>query len=502
MAQRKRIILLAILIDIPIFVAIGFYLSRGEKSTEAVYPERFTDTAAYCVGKQTTRLRFAASQIQQLQTALNSLNECTTIELGAGTFVLNNALTINGVDGVMLKGAGKTATTLRFVGAGNVNGVDVEAASSFTIRDLTILDSPKNGLEVRLSENLVIDNVRVTWSATQGAARSNNGAYGVYPVNVVNVLLQNTESYYASDAGLYVGQCINAIVRRNRAEHNVMGLEIENTVNADVYENTVRNNTGGMLSYDLNKNTIVSRNIRMHHNTIENNNNDNFGSAGIVKSVPAGVGLILTATREVEVYANSFANNNTTDLAIVNGLVSETPDFSQWPMNNWRAHDIYIHDNVFKGGSGTSVDNGRTDEANRPLGLLTALLLSELNRQRAEAGKAALPMANVLYDGVDDGRTILTMTTYFGNHPGNENGICLRNNSGQTPSLIDMNFPALLQNSESPTDATISNAIRKGEVIYYEGTAAAAELYGGQSPAGFQCEGFVASGVAVNAPGP
>lgn len=502
MSGKVRLILLA-LIGLPLLGVLFVYISRAEKRTEAEYPEVFADSAAYCAGKETVVLKFSPAQTAELQTALNSLAECTILELGAGTFTLNNALTIASVNGVTLKGAGKTATTLKFENAGNVNGVDVEAANSFTIRDLTILDSPKNGLEVRLSENVVIDNIKITWSNTVGDARSKNGAYGVYPVNVVNVLLQNTESYYASDAGLYVGQCINAIVRNNLAEHNVMGLEIENTVNADVYDNVVRNNTGGMLVYDLNKNTIVTRNVKLHRNTIENNNNDNFSSAGIVKTVPAGVGLILTAAREVEVTNNTFANNNSVDIAIVNGLVSETPDFSQWAQNNWRAHSIAIHDNVFKGGSGGAIDNGKPDAKNRPLGLLLTLVHAELNKQRVAAGQAAIPMPNILYDGVEKGRTILVMTTWFGNRKGNSNDICLANNSsgGVTPSIFDMNLPALLNNSEEPTEETIRAAIAAGDTLVYPGDAPAAELHGGAPPEGFACGGFRANPVPVKAPG-
>lgn len=50
----------------------------------------------------------------------------------------------------------------------------------------------------------------------------------------------------ASDAGIYVRQSRDVIVRNSRAEFNVAGIEIENTVNADVYGNTATNNTGGI----------------------------------------------------------------------------------------------------------------------------------------------------------------------------------------------------------------------------------------------------------------
>ena len=65
------------------------------------------------------------------------------------------------------------------------------------------------------------------------------------------MLIEDSASIGASDAGIYVGQSQNVIVRRNRAEKNVAGIEIENSINADVYENTATGNTGGILVFNM-----------------------------------------------------------------------------------------------------------------------------------------------------------------------------------------------------------------------------------------------------------
>ncbi len=498
--QKNKLIKIAVaVLLIPLVYGVGVYASRAEVRTDARYPERFTPASAFCAGNAAAQtLRFAPGQEAELQSSLNALAECATIELAAGRFVFNNALTITGVDGVTIRGAGQRKTTIQFVDAVNVNGVDVESANHFTIRDLTIIDSPKNAVEIRLSENILIDAVTTTWSNTGGESRRKNGAYGFYPVNVVNVLLQNSESFYASDAGIYVGQCINAVVRGNLAEHNVMGLEIENTVNADVYDNVVRNNTGGLLVYDLNNNQIVTRNIRVHRNTVINNNNDNFGNSGLVKTVPAGVGFILTAAREVEIFDNTFANNNTTDIALFSGLITETPDFGEWQQNNFRVHSVHIHGNRFNGESGDSIDNGETSVKDRPLGKLMEDLMDVVNDERQAGGQSAIGVPNITYDGVDDGRTILALTnTMFGNRAGNHTAICLgQNNSGTiTPSFGDLNMPALLNNAEEPTADSMRAAVRAGDLVIFEDAGAD---YGGAPDQGFRCDGFRATGVPVD----
>ncbi|WCL50218.1 parallel beta-helix domain-containing protein [Leptospira sp. GIMC2001] len=498
---NRKLLVIGTIVLLPILYITFLYLSRMEKRTDLVFPKTFSSSEIYCNDKQSKKLKFTPAQTKELQTVLNSLEECTTVELTAGTFVFNNSVSISSVNGITLKGAGKKATILKFVEAGNVNGVDVEASNSFTIRDLKILDSPKNGLEIRLSENIIIDNIEVTWSATSGEDMKKNGAYGVYPVNVVNVLLQNTDTFYASDAGLYVGQCINALVRYNRAEYNVMGLEIENTINADVYENIVTNNTGGFLAYDLNKNTIVSRNIRVYKNKIMNNNNPNFASTGIVKTVPAGIGMVLTSIRDIEIYDNEFGSNNSTDIGIVSGLVSETPNFSEWPMNNWRAYNIYLHDNSFGGGSGSAVDNGKTNVTDRPLGVLVKLVNDAVNTFNASKGLKPEPVPNIMYDGVEPGFTILAMTTWFGNNPGNHNNICLKNNNKgkEDPSIFDINLPALLNNSEDPTDESIKASVEAGYTRVYK--ISDTPSYGGSPNNGFDCEGFKFEGMPIEFPG-
>lgn len=497
--QNKYIKILIALLLLPILYGVGVYVARAEVRTDAQFPENFEPASVFCADNASARtLKFAPGQEAQIQEALNSLTECTTVQLAAGRYIFNNALTIAGVDGITLEGAGKKATTIQFVDAVNVNGIDVESANHFTVRDLSVVDSPKNAIEIRLSENIVIDGVLTTWSITEGPERGNNGAYGFYPVNVANVLLENSESYYASDAGIYVGQCINAIVRNNLAEWNVMGLEIENTVNAEVYNNVVKNNTGGLLVYDHNDNTIVTRNVRIHNNTVINNNNDNFSNAGIVKQVPAGIGFVLTAAREVEIFDNVFENNNSTDIALFNGLITETPDFSRWAKNNFRIHSIYIHNNTFNGGSGRAVDNGRTSVEDRPLGKLMEEFFIVLNDERKSAGLAPTTAPNIMYDGVDEGRTIFAlMNTPLGNKTGNYNNICVKNNnSGKIqPSFGDLNMPALLNNSDAPTEESMRAAIRSGDFVLYED---ASDEYGGAPNRGFSCEGFVATGVPVD----
>ncbi|GIS71112.1 MAG: hypothetical protein CM1200mP10_06890 [Candidatus Neomarinimicrobiota bacterium] len=100
-----------------------------------------------------------------------------------------------------------------------------------------------------------------------------------------------------SDAGIYVGQSKDIVVRNNIAYGNVTGIEIENSVNALVENNEVYDNAGGILVFLLPNNpSKVSINCKIINNYIYNNNHVNFGEPGsIVSNVPQGTGLMVMA---------------------------------------------------------------------------------------------------------------------------------------------------------------------------------------------------------------
>ncbi len=87
----------------------------------------------------------------------------------------------------------------------------------------------------------------------------------------------------SSDAGIYVGQSTNIIVRRNKVWENVAGIEIENSINADVYDNEATNNTGGILVFSLPDLPIKNgRDARVFRNKILDNNHPNFAPEGTI----------------------------------------------------------------------------------------------------------------------------------------------------------------------------------------------------------------------------
>ncbi|HJU37936.1 MAG TPA: parallel beta-helix domain-containing protein [Tahibacter sp.] len=269
------------------------------------------------------------------------------IEIPAGRFGFDRSLVLR-ASGVTIRGAGIDKSVLTFKGqkAGAegllVNGDD------FAIENLTIEDSKGDGLKISESKNITIRGVKVQWT---GGPSTKNGAYGLYPVKTTNVLIEDCVAIAASDAGIYVGQSKDVIVRRSRAEYNVAGIEIENTINADVYDNVATNNTGGILVFNMPALSQQGGQIRVYKNKIVDNNTDNFGAKGTpVASVPAGSGMVVNSNDDVEIFDNDIANNRTANIIISSVYSTGYKDSSMAKDFDPYPERIYVYGNRFTGG--------------------------------------------------------------------------------------------------------------------------------------------------------
>jgi parallel beta-helix repeat protein len=285
-----------------------------------------------------------------LQTRLIEAEAGDVIELAAGTFEFTDGLSLD-QDNVTIKGAGQGATILSFKGQTGAGEGLLITSDGVTVSDLTVQDTKGDGVKSKGSDGITFRNLTVEW--TNGPDEK-NGAYGVYPVESANVLIEGVTVRGASDAGIYVGQSDNIIVRNSRAEFNVAGIEIENSTNADVHDNVTENNTGGILVFDLpGLPKMGGHSTRIFRNRIVNNNTPNFAPAGnIVANVPSGSGLMMMANRNVHVFENTFDNNVSTHVLIyAYGYDWDDERYNPLP------RDFVIRDNTY--GQGGDSPRGR-----------------------------------------------------------------------------------------------------------------------------------------------
>jgi parallel beta-helix repeat protein len=317
---------------------------------------------------RTWRVRPGPQAEQELQTALIEARPGDTVQLGRGRIELTSGLSLD-VDRLTIRGEGEDESILSFTNQRRGAEGLLVTSDGVTLRDFAVENARGDGIKVRDCRGITFRRVRAEWT---NGPDSNNGAYGLYPVNCSDVLIVNSIARGASDAGIYVGQSRNIIVRDNLAEFNVAGIEIENSYNADVFGNTARHNTGGILVFDLpDLPQMGGHSVRVYENTIIANNTPNFAPAGnIVASVPAGTGVLIMANRDVHVFDNDIGDNGTANV-IVTSYRAEFQDARYNPL----PRNIMIRDNRF-GNAGFA-----------PAGDIAAL---------AQAG---VPMPDVLWDG-------------------------------------------------------------------------------------------------------
>jgi len=140
----------------------------------------------------------AADYQKQLQLQLIQAQPGDVITIPAGVHPISRGLSLD-VSGVTIRGEGMDNSILSF--KDQLQGAEglLVNASDFTIEDLAIEDTAGDGLKVNGGKNIVIRRVRAEW--TNGPDTS-NGAYGIYPVQTENLLLEECVAIAASDAAI------------------------------------------------------------------------------------------------------------------------------------------------------------------------------------------------------------------------------------------------------------------------------------------------------------
>ena len=280
---------------------------------------------------------------EQLQEAFITAEPGTTITLEEGTYALADGLSLDIAD-VTIRGAGMDKTVLSFAEQKAGGEGFLITSDNVVLEDFAIEDTKGDGIKSKGADQITYRRIRVEWS---GGAIETNGAYGIYPVESKNVLVEDSIVTGASDAGIYVGQSENIVVRNSTVTFNVAGIEIENSKFADVYGNTVTRNTGGILVFDLpNLPVMGGHSVRVFDNMVVDNDTPNFAPEGnIVGMVAKGTGIMVMANRNVHVFNNTLKNNGT-----VSVLIATYPrDFDD---DNYvpQPRGIVVRDNLYEGG--------------------------------------------------------------------------------------------------------------------------------------------------------
>lgn len=319
-----------------------------------------------------------------------------TVLLCEGKFDMPTGLLINSKQGLTLKGAGMKKTFLNFAKSDSAEGINASYSDGLILQDFTVEDTPGNGIRIFRSNYITMRGVRARWHDLAGrdetdpgyTPRSDVGAYALYPVETRHILMENCEAHGASDAGVYVGQSNDIIVRNCLATYNVAGYEFENTYRAIFENNVATKNTGGFLIFDLPDLRQYGEKNIVRNNKSYGNNTENFAPIGnIVGLTPRGTGMLILASDQLEIYGNEIYDNDTIGIAMVNfGLVdNKYPD----QRYDFYPEGVEIHNNTFRNNG----SNPQLPSADRGVASALPLLLRVKNFGRG---------ADIVWDGGED----------------------------------------------------------------------------------------------------
>lgn len=381
-----------------------------------------------------TTLKFAPGDEAKIIEAFLTLKDSSRIELKEGKYKFDN-LSLAQLKHIEIKGEGPDKTILDFSAQSQGGeGIRVTDVKGFIIKNMRLQNSKGDLIKITKSENVVISGLHAVW---EKVADSANGGYAIYPVLCKKVLVENSYAEGASDAGIYIGQSDSAVVKNCKAYRNVAGCEIENTSNAEVYDNEFYGNTAGFLVFDLPGLSKRGGHVKAYNNFLHDNNERNFAKAGSfgtssgVGNAAPGNGIIVLAASDVELYNNRIINNNSCAISIASGLATDDKALEKindayfpFPKN------IRIHDNTMQ-----MADSFPPPAYAHHIGKLLVGIEQMLNATDPARKNKRIPF--ILYDGITT--NILTKGT-----APNPDSICIKQ-SGENlfvnGDLLNINNP-------------------------------------------------------------
>ena len=347
-----------------------------------------------------------------LQTQLILASDGDVIELEAGNFQISGSLSLEGKKKITIRGKGMDKTVLSFkdqkTGA---EGIKITNCENIVLEDLTVQDSKGDLIKTMHVKDIIFRRIKAEWT---GGPKASNGSYALYPVLCTNILIDSCIAIGASDAGIYVGQSQHIEVKNCTAYQNVAGIEIENSLYADVHHNHAYGNTGGILVFDL-PDLIQKKGgfVKVHDNLIEENNLSNFAPKGnIVGKVPKGTGMLILATSHVDIYDNKILNHQTVGVGIISYFMAEIAikdkEYDPYPTA------ISVFNNTFERHLGRVPLQGR---------------FAQIYRFKLRFGR---DVPHVVYDGVLDSARCGSDGNYLPQHK-----ICVHHNVNQSVANMD-----------------------------------------------------------------
>jgi parallel beta-helix repeat protein len=392
---------------------------------DEVWPDEVPDTRTDDCTENFAPTDNSASDLNAL---IDGIGLDGVVCMAPGTYEMDQTINVSRAPGLTLKGTGDSPddTVLLFGGPGTGIGIFVQN-DNVTVENLWVRNTGANGIEQDGTTGSVFRKVHVSWDdfCDQSIAPENcgdpceedadcedpllacgdgtcigdqgkNGAYGIYPTNCEDTLVEWSQATGGSDAGIYIGKCgwlddetTGGVVHHNIAANNVAGLEVENCLDVVARDNLVFGNTGGLmpLQQPISESRPANTGVLMENNMVYCNNGENFAETGVVQIIPVGSGIVSLGGQGVEMRNNDIQGNDSLAAVLVSSSFTcdaagaDCPPYSY--EYNAYTEMIFYHDNFV-------LNNGTNADTESDFGAIFALL---------GFGTEENPTEDVLFDG-------------------------------------------------------------------------------------------------------
>jgi parallel beta-helix repeat protein len=242
---------------------------------------------------------------QSIAAALEAAQPGDVVEVEPGTY--HEALTVD-TPNLTLRGIVRGPERPILDGQSTLNDGVIASGSPFTMTGFAIRHYKGNGVSTQGVDGVFLTDLVI----------DDTGLYGVYPVQSRNITVTHCTVTRIRDAAIYVGESVGALVAMNYVHHNVAGIEIENTDDAEVRDNLAVANTAGILVFVLpGKVRKQGVGTRVHRNWVVGNNTPNFGDPeAIVGQLPHGIGILVMGADDTVVEDNQVRENVSLGIAL------------------------------------------------------------------------------------------------------------------------------------------------------------------------------------------
>ena len=310
-------------------LATGLLLPAAALAQDPSYPEPSNPgkvTPAPQGKGKTYRVCKQGCRFSRIQAAVDKAKAGDTVKVKNGTY--REAVRVRGAGKSYIRLIGNPRAPQKVVlkgGGGRQNGVLVDGADEVTVRGFKARGYAANGFFF----------VNVVGYTARDLIAARTGVYGIYAFNSKGGTMRDSEAYYTSDAGFYIGQTpaqvkpIRSIVTNIESWGNPLGWSGTNMRYVTITGSRFYNNATGLApnALDSEKFPPAEDNIIRGNEIFWNNFNFHQGAPyvpheeGAAQLAPVGTGVLLLGGRRNVVEDNRIYGNYAVGVALIEGIL-------------------------------------------------------------------------------------------------------------------------------------------------------------------------------------